>query len=71
MSGEHAEWVILEPVHQAVDVLRQLNDDPGHLFGYAHGSRDYLTSAITTRLAAFHPARDILRGCSPSRLAVT
>ncbi len=53
MSGDHAEWVVLEPVHQAVDVLRQLNDDPGHLFGYAHGSRDYLTSAITTRLAAF------------------
>jgi hypothetical protein len=53
LSGDHAEWVVLQPVHQAVDVLRQLNDDPGHLFGYAHGSRDYLTSAITTRLAAF------------------
>jgi hypothetical protein len=53
MPGDHAEWVVLEPVHQAVEVLRQLNDDPGHLFGYAHGSRDYLTSAVTTRLAAF------------------
>jgi hypothetical protein len=53
MPGDHAEWVVIEPVHQAVDILRQLNDDPGYLFGYAHGSRDYLTSAITTRLAAF------------------
>lgn len=53
MSGDHAEWVVLEPVHQAVDMLRQLNDDPGHLFGYTHGSLDYLTSAITTRLGAF------------------
>ena len=53
MSGDHAEWVVLEPVHQAVDVLRQLNDDPGHLFGYAHGSLDYLTSTVTARLAAF------------------
>jgi hypothetical protein len=53
MSGDHAEWVVLEPVHQAVDVLRQLNDDPGHLFGYSHGSLDYLTGTVTARLAAF------------------
>lgn len=53
MPGDEAEWVVIEPVHQAVDVLRQLNDDPGHLFGYAHGSLDYLTSAVSARLAAF------------------
>lgn len=53
MSGDEAEWVVLEPVHQAVGVLRQLNDDPGNLFGYHYGGRDYLTSGITTRLAAF------------------
>ncbi len=53
MSGDEAEWVVLEPVHQAVSVLRQLNDDPGHLFGYSYGGRDYLTGGITTRLAAF------------------
>lgn len=53
MPGDHAEWVVLEPVHQAVDVLRQLNDDPGHLFGYAHGSLSYLASAVSARLAAF------------------
>ncbi|WP_414167367.1 hypothetical protein ACMATS_07370 [Streptoverticillium reticulum] len=34
LSGEEAEWVVLDIVHQAVDVLLQLHDDPDHLFGY-------------------------------------
>ncbi|MGW9211262.1 hypothetical protein ACWGR4_30315 [Embleya sp. NPDC055664] len=37
LSGDEAEWVVLEIVHRAVDVLRQLNDDPTHLFGYRSG----------------------------------
>ncbi|KOG89338.1 hypothetical protein [Streptomyces varsoviensis] len=37
LSGDEAEWVVLEIVHRAVAVLRQLNDDPTHLFGYRLG----------------------------------
>jgi len=37
LSGEETDWVVLEVVHQAVDVLLQLNDDPTHLFGYRRG----------------------------------
>ncbi|MEU1185219.1 hypothetical protein ABZ464_47965 [Streptomyces sp. NPDC005820] len=34
ISGDEAEWVVLDIVHQAVDVLLDLHDDPDHLFGY-------------------------------------
>ncbi|MET8101509.1 hypothetical protein ABZV29_34435 [Streptomyces sp. NPDC005236] len=34
ISGDEAEWVVLDIVHQAVDVLLGLHDDPDHLFGY-------------------------------------
>ncbi|MEU9290310.1 hypothetical protein AB0D57_38155 [Streptomyces sp. NPDC048275] len=34
LSGEEAEWVVLDVVHQAVEVLLDLHDDPDHLFGY-------------------------------------
>jgi hypothetical protein len=38
LSGDEADWVVLEAVHQAVDVLLKINEDPTHLFGY----RSYL-----------------------------
>ncbi|WP_229868733.1 hypothetical protein [Streptomyces chryseus] len=34
ISGDEAEWVVLDIVHQAVEVLLGLHDDPDHLFGY-------------------------------------
>ncbi|WP_405501642.1 hypothetical protein [Streptomyces anulatus] len=40
LSGDEAEWVVLDVVHRAVAVLREINDDPGHLFGYDGGGRN-------------------------------
>lgn len=37
ISGDEADWVVLDVVHQAVNVLKRLNDDPTHLFGYRVG----------------------------------
>jgi hypothetical protein len=34
LTGEEAEWVVLDLVHQAVAVLTQVNDDPTHLFAH-------------------------------------
>ncbi|MFD5784383.1 hypothetical protein [Streptomyces sp. NPDC126933] len=55
LSGEEAEWVVLEVVHQAVAVLQEVNDDPGHLFGYDGGGRDghVLLSNLPRRIRAF------------------
>jgi len=55
LSGEEAEWVVLEIVHRAVAILRELNDDPTHLFGYNRGgSAGYvLLRPICERLGKF------------------
>ena len=55
LSGEEAEWVVLETVHRAVAILRELNDDPTHLFGYNRGgSAGYvLLRPICERLGKF------------------
>ncbi|MFE1250556.1 hypothetical protein [Streptomyces sp. NPDC058766] len=55
LSGEEAEWVVLDVVHRAVAVLREINDDPGHLFGYDGGGRhgSVLLSNMPTRIRAF------------------
>lgn len=34
LSGEEAEWVVLDIVHQAAALLTAVNDDPTHLFGH-------------------------------------
>ncbi|MFE3168948.1 hypothetical protein [Streptomyces sp. NPDC059224] len=34
LTGEEAEWVVLDIVHQAVALLATVNDDPTHLFGH-------------------------------------
>ncbi|MFB4284387.1 hypothetical protein ACBJ59_54555 [Nonomuraea sp. MTCD27] len=39
VTGDEAEWVVLEPVHRAVEVLLEFNDDPGHLFGHYGGKK--------------------------------
>lgn len=55
LSGDEAEWVVLDVVHRAVAVLREINDDPGHLFGYNGGGRNgyVLLSNMPRRIRAF------------------
>ncbi|MCX4690745.1 hypothetical protein OG401_41740 [Kitasatospora purpeofusca] len=55
LTGDEAEWVVLDVVHQAVGVLKQINDDPTHLFGTWIGEKaGYgLFSDVTLRLKNF------------------
>ncbi|MEU5715493.1 hypothetical protein AB0G71_06825 [Streptomyces sp. NPDC020403] len=55
LSGDEAEWIVLDVVHRAVAVLREINDDPGHLFGYDGGGRNgyVLLSNMPRRIRAF------------------
>jgi hypothetical protein len=55
LSGDDAEWVVLDVVHRAVAILLKLNDDPTHLFGYHRGDEvGYaLLSMMFARLANF------------------
>ncbi|WP_200263399.1 hypothetical protein [Streptomyces sp. HSG2] len=55
LSGDEAEWVVLDVVHRAVAVLREINDDPGHLFGYDGGGHNgyVLLSNMPRRIRAF------------------
>ncbi|MCJ0870993.1 hypothetical protein [Streptomyces sp. AP-93] len=64
LGGEEAEWVVLEIVHRAIAVLREANDDPGHLFGYDGGGRNghVLLSNMPRRLCAFRDHLDKLFG---------
>jgi hypothetical protein len=43
----------LEVVHHAVEVLRQLNDDRAHLFGYTWGKKRVLLTDVPKRIATF------------------
>jgi hypothetical protein len=54
LAGDDAEWVVLDVVHQAVEVLLQLNDDPTHLFGRKYATSAYrLMKDPTRRLREF------------------
>ncbi|NRQ33909.1 hypothetical protein HII36_18915 [Nonomuraea sp. NN258] len=55
LSGDEVEWVVLNVVHQAVDILLQLNDDPTHLFGRLTGENAgyRLLSDVNLKLARF------------------
>jgi hypothetical protein len=53
LAGEQAEWVVLEIVHQAVEILLQLDDDPTHLFGFAIGTRYRLMGDVPEKLGQF------------------
>lgn len=55
LTGDEAEWTVLPVVHEAVNVLRQINDDPRHLFGHYRGEATgyAMTSAMPQRLDAF------------------
>ena len=55
LSGDQADWVVIEIVHKAVAVLQQLNDDKSHLFGYSlyQGGGHALLSDVPLRLSKF------------------
>lgn len=55
LTGDEAEWTVLPVVHEAVNVLKQINDDPRHLFGHYRGEATgyAMTSAMPQRLDAF------------------
>ncbi|MFE3645953.1 hypothetical protein ACFXOM_34110 [Streptomyces sp. NPDC059169] len=53
MSGDEADWVVLDIVHEAVEVLKLINDDPTHLFGYRLPSDYVLLSNMPRRLKNF------------------
>ncbi|ARF53680.1 hypothetical protein [Streptomyces gilvosporeus] len=55
LTGDEAEWVVLEVVHEAVKVLKQINNDPEHLFGHSDrkDSGYGLSSDMPKRLNAF------------------
>lgn len=53
LTGEQAEWVVLQIVHHAVAILLAINDDPTHLFGYWRGSKHRLMSEVPKRISRF------------------
>lgn len=53
LSGDEADWVVLPIVHQAVEILLRINDDPTHLFGYLRGDTYRLVSGMPRRLRLF------------------
>ena len=72
LVGEGADWVVLEVVHRAVEVLLEVNDDPTHLFGHSRGAGFELLSAMSLRLNRFAahveelfgtPERAFIPGC--------
>ncbi|MFD4338388.1 hypothetical protein ACFWPP_14555 [Streptomyces anulatus] len=54
VTGEEADWVVLDLVHRAVEILPEINDDPTHLFGFRapHGKLGLVTR-MPTRLNDF------------------
>jgi hypothetical protein len=53
LDGDCEEWVVLDVVHQAVDVLLAINDDATHLFGYSGVRKDGMNANMLTRLNRF------------------
>ena len=63
LSGDEAEWVVLDAVHHAVNVLLQINDDPTHLFGYTSGpgvTRARLIGKMPERISEFAAHANVL-----------
>ncbi len=60
LSGDEANWMVLDIVHEAVEVLKLINDDPTHLFGYRQGSGYVLLSTMPLRLKNFRDHLNLL-----------
>ncbi len=53
LTGDEADWVVLGIVHDAVAVLRQVNDHPTHLFGWDRGGKKELMRGVPGRVNRF------------------
>ena len=53
LSGDQADWVVLPIVHDAVAVLRQVNNHPTHLFGWDRGGKAELMRGVPGRVNRF------------------
>ena len=53
LSGDQADWVVLGIVHDAVAVLRQVNNHPTHLFGWDRGGKPELMRDVPGRVNRF------------------
>lgn len=55
LTGDTAEWVVLDVVHEAVDVLKDINNDPDLLFGYTppRARSPRLLCSVPTHLRTF------------------
>jgi hypothetical protein len=53
LTGDEADWVVLGIVHDAVAVLRQVNDHPTHLFGWDRGGKKELMRDVPSRVNRF------------------
>ncbi len=53
LSGDQADWVVPGIVHDAVAVLRQVNDHPTHLFGWDRGGKKELMRDVPSRVNRF------------------
>lgn len=63
-TGEQAEWVVLDIVHQAVALLHAVNDDPTQLFGHKGVNRHDLVlyGSVNLRLNTFRDQLNQLFG---------
>jgi hypothetical protein len=53
LTGDQADWVVLGIVHDAVAVLRQINNHPTHLFGWDRGGKAELMRDVPGRVNQF------------------
>ena len=67
LAGDEEEWVVLDVVHRAVEVLLQINDDPTHLFGHSNGARFELLANMGLRMNRFADHAEELFGSAEQR----
>ena len=54
LTGDEAQWVVLDIVHRGIDVLLAVNDDPTHVFGRSNGQGKHsLMGNMQLRLARY------------------
>lgn len=53
LAGDSEQWVVLDVVHHAVNVLLTINDDPGCLFAYSGVTKDGMNADMPVRLNHF------------------
>jgi hypothetical protein len=66
LSGDEAEWVVLEIVHQAIEVLRAINNCPQYLFGWGPRETGFAASGTTSTISSA-PTRGCSSPTTPAR----